>query len=89
MAHRFGWDDLKSQHAPGVLDVRFFTLVTTAQFTPICANPLAADVNPVFRLKPMFHVASKKGSDGDTVIVLRDWEFQLKNTIGLHLLSNG
>jgi hypothetical protein len=37
-----------------------FTSVSTAQFTPICANPLAADVKPVFCTQRMFHVASKK-----------------------------
>jgi hypothetical protein len=37
-----------------------FTSVGTAQFTLICANPLAADVDPVFRPQRMFHVASKK-----------------------------
>jgi hypothetical protein len=44
----------------GYLSFVIFTSVKTAQFTPICTNPLAADVNPVFCLQRMFRVASKK-----------------------------
>ncbi len=43
----------------GYLFFVIFSLVKTAQFTPICANPLAADVSLVFRPQRMFHVASK------------------------------
>jgi hypothetical protein len=44
----------------GYLSFVIFTSVSTAQFTPICASPLAADVNPVFCPQRMFHVASEK-----------------------------
>ena len=37
-----------------------FVSVTTAKPTPICANPLAADVNPALRPQRMFHAASIK-----------------------------
>jgi hypothetical protein len=44
----------------GYLSFVIFTLVETARFTPICTNPLAADVNPVFHPQRMFHIASEK-----------------------------
>jgi hypothetical protein len=37
-----------------------FVSVTTAIPTPICTNPLAADVNPALRPQRMFHAASVK-----------------------------
>jgi len=37
-----------------------FVSITTAKPTPICANPLAADVNPALRPQRMFHAASVK-----------------------------
>jgi hypothetical protein len=44
----------------GYLLFVIFTLVKTTQLTPICANPLAADINLVFHQHCMFHVASEK-----------------------------
>jgi hypothetical protein len=37
-----------------------FVFVNTASPTPICTNPLAADVNPALRPQWMFHAASVK-----------------------------
>jgi hypothetical protein len=61
MACRLRGDDVGIRCVPRVFVVCVnFTSVRSAHPTPICANPLAAAANPVFRPQRMFHVASKK-----------------------------
>jgi len=43
-----------------ITSIVIFVSVTTAKPTPICANPLVADVNPALCPQRMFHAASVK-----------------------------